>query len=72
MHGKDNFTIFPSETGFYELIYSPIKVGRRKGMITFIQENLGEVWYELNLVAEENPVVRVPKMKAELGKNETF
>lgn len=33
-----------------------------------MHERLGEIWYELNLKAEENSVIRLPTMKSELGK----
>ena len=36
--------------------------------MAFIQEKLGEIWYELNLVADEGPQVRLPVLKAELGR----
>lgn len=41
---------------------------RQIGSIAFIHEKLGEVWYELELVAEDSPQVRLPTLKAELGK----
>jgi hypothetical protein len=31
----------------------PLKVGKWKGSVAFINEQLGEVWYELNLQADE-------------------
>jgi len=36
--------------------------------VAFIQEKLGELWYELNLNADNKPVERLSTLKAELGK----
>lgn len=35
-----------------------------------MSETLGELWYELNLVAEDSQVIRLPILKTELGKVE--
>lgn len=56
------------ETKQYELVYSPLYVGRAKGSIAFVNELLGEKWYELNLSSEEQPVVKLSMLKTELGK----
>ncbi len=61
----------PGQTSTYELIFSPLRASQGKGSVAFIHERLGEIWYELNLSAEENAVIRLPTMKAELGKSET-
>lgn len=29
---------------------------------------MGELWYELNLIAEDSGVIRLPSLKCELGK----
>lgn len=43
-------------------------MGRSKGSIAFINENLGEIWYELSLNCEEQPPQRLNLLKSELGK----
>ena len=43
----------PQQVSTYELIYMPVKVGKDKGSIAFVSNKLGEIWYELNLTAEE-------------------
>lgn len=30
---------------------------------------MGEFWYDLNLVAEENPIIQLELLECELGKN---
>jgi len=68
--GETAFTILPKQTATYELVYSPLKPSRKIGSIAFIHEKLGEVWYDLNLEASEPVPVRLPTLKAELGKVE--
>lgn len=58
-----------NESKLYSLIYSPLYVGRAKGSIAFINEHLGEKWYELVLSSEEQPVVKLSVLKTELGKS---
>ena len=48
----------------------PLKLGRFKGSVAFVSERLGEIWYELNLTAEDSGVIRLPMLKCELGKTE--
>ena len=76
MHGEglfgDNaFTLAPKQTGVYELVFSPLKATKQTGSLAFIHEKLGELWYELNLQADEPQAVRLSTLKAELGKTES-
>jgi len=66
--GEDTFTLLPKQSGTYELIFSPLRPMKEIGSIAFIHEKLGEVWYELELQADELPQVRLPTLKSELGK----
>ena len=68
--GEQSFKLEPLQTATYELLFSPLRQFKSKGSIAFIHEKLGEIWYELNLQADETPVMKVPTMKAELGKVE--
>ena len=43
-------------------------MGVQKGQVSIINEKLGEVWYELRLIAEVCPPQRLPLFKADLGK----
>lgn len=54
----------------YELVYSPLQICKHKGSIAFINELLGELWYELNLTTEDQAPVRLPVLRTELGKVE--
>lgn len=53
LFGKDLFELGPKKTGTYELMFSPLRPFTEKGSISFINEKLGEIWYDLNLVSEE-------------------
>ena len=72
MTGPSSFTIGPKEVKNYELLFIPLRVFKGKGSIAFIQEKLGEIWYELNLNSEEAQVIRSPTLRAELGKVEEW
>jgi len=53
LQGDSSFSVQPESTNVYELVFSPLFVGRHVGSIAFISENLGEIWYDLRLVSED-------------------
>lgn len=66
--GDSNMFLKPKETKEYQLLFCPVKPLNQKGSVAFIDERLGEVWYELNLIARDPPPVRLDTLFAELGK----
>jgi len=40
-------------------MFSPLKVFREQGSIAFINEKLGEIWYELHLISEESEEIKL-------------
>lgn len=66
--GETLFQIGPLQTSVYELRFTPLRAFKGKGSVAFIQEKLGELWYDLNLISENKVADRVPTLKAELGK----
>jgi hypothetical protein len=58
----------PKNSGTYNLIFSPLTAGEFNGTIGFLNEKVGEFWYDLKLSAEENPVVNLELLECELGK----
>lgn len=70
LNGPSNITIAAGATGKYHLAFKPLYIFRDKATIAFVNDELGEIWYELLLSAEENPPVKLPLMKCELGKSE--
>ena len=66
--GDSAFSLEPKSIGTYNLIYSPLAAGSAAGTIGFLNEKVGEFWYDLSLKAEENPVVHLDLLECELGK----
>lgn len=68
MIGDSAFSLEPKSIGTYNLIFSPLSSGSYTGTIGFLNEKVGEFWYDLNLNAEENPIVSLDLLACELGK----
>ena len=66
--GDSAFSLEPKSIATYNLIFSPLASGVYQGTIGFLNERVGEFWYDLNLNAEENPVVNLALLECELGK----
>jgi hypothetical protein len=66
--GDAALSLEPKSIGTYSLIYSPLKSGVGEGTIGFLNERVGEFWYDLNLCADENSVVNLDTLACELGK----
>lgn len=66
--GDSTFSLEPKSIGTYNMIFSPLLAGEFQGNIGFLNEKVGEFWYDLNLIAEENPIVNLDLLECELGK----
>ena len=66
--GDSTLSLEPKSIGTYNLIFSPLIAGDFQGTIGFLNEKVGEFWYDLNLIAEENPVINLDLLECELGK----
>jgi len=66
--GDSTFSLEPKHVNTYNLIFSPLMAGEFTGNIGFLNEKVGEFWYDLNLIAEENPVENLEILECELGK----
>lgn len=66
--GDTSFIVDPKKTGIYELIFSPLKTGKFAGTIGFLNEKVGEFWYDLMLICDENPIINLDLIECELGK----
>lgn len=66
--GDSVFSLEPKSIGTYNLIFSPLMAGDFSGTIGFLNEKVGEFWYDLNLIAEENPPASLELLECELGK----
>ena len=65
--GTPVFELGPGASGTYDILYSPITPGKQKGSITFVDEKVGEFWYELDLTALPAPPVSLPHFTAAVG-----
>jgi len=68
LKGDKLFVVEARSSKTFELMYLPLKVGRFLGMITFLNERLGEIWYEVGMQSEPANETRLASMSAELGK----
>lgn len=66
--GDSAFSLEPKTVGTYNLIFSPLAAGDYQGTIGFLNERVGEFWYDLTLNALENPVTNLELLECELGK----
>jgi len=67
--GDPLITINPKKTATYLLSFLPLHIFNLKGSISFINEKIGEIWYDLALVSSEQKTEKLPIIKAELGKS---
>eukprot|EP00941_MAST-03F_sp_MAST-3F-sp1_P000816 g816.t1 len=68
--GDSSFYLPPeSEDQLYELIYSPLVAGKQHGSITFIDMELGEFWYKLELDAKAAAPIYLETMSCAVGKS---
>lgn len=58
----------PKTVSTYNLIFSPLTAGQFKGNIGFLNEKVGEFWYELSLTADESPIQNLELLECELGR----
>lgn len=68
LNGEGIFIIPPQKTYTYNLFFTPLRAFKGRGSIAFIQERLGEIWYELVLISENKAPERLSTLRAELGK----
>ena len=52
LKGSSGFELKAKSSNNYELMFLPLKVGVTGGMITFLNEELGEIWYEIVMTCE--------------------
>ena len=65
--GDPVFVLGPGEAGTYELLYSPLIPSQEVGSIVFANQYVGEVWYELQLIAESAPPEQLEDLECCVG-----
>jgi hypothetical protein len=71
LNGDKTLTVDPNSKNGYVLYFQPLIAGNFQGTIGFLNKDVGEFWYELDLKAEENPCVPLELLECELGRNES-
>jgi len=66
--GDQTFSLEQKTVSTYNLIFSPLQAGFTKGNIGFLNEKVGEFWYELSLTADESPIQNLELLECELGR----
>ena len=67
--GEPVISIPPKKTVNYELSFLPLKVFSERGSVSFVNERVGEIWYDLTLSSQEQKTEKLPLIRAELGKS---
>eukprot|EP00762_Andalucia_godoyi_P000316 ANDGO_03161.mRNA.1 hypothetical protein H310_00289 len=65
--GEPKVVLDAGESAAYPLVYCPLFSGQSKGSISFANNEFGEFWYDLILVAEAAEDVVLPEFRCEIG-----
>lgn len=65
--GEPRFVLEAQETASYELIYSPLIAGNIEGSVSFVNDQVGEVWYQLSLSAQAAAPVSLDPFQCAVG-----
>ncbi len=65
--GEHKLRLGPRESGAYEFVFAPLRVGNSDGSISFVNEKAGEFWYALKLQADPAPPVVLKPMMCAVG-----
>ncbi|SCU67515.1 uncharacterized protein TEOVI_000589800 [Trypanosoma equiperdum] len=53
LFGENSILVEPSEPSVYSLLFLPSRTGKFPGRLTFFNKEVGEFWYELDIVVED-------------------
>lgn len=70
--GDPLLLLAPKEVRVYQLIYSPLQAGSAKAAVSFINDKVGEFWYDLDLHAKPDSPKIIDNLKCELGRHKAF
>ncbi|CAL8406737.1 unnamed protein product, partial [Arctogadus glacialis] len=68
LSGEQRATAPPQGTLLYRVTFTPVREGRTTGSVVFQSESLGELWYQLELVAVSPPPSTLPPVHCEVGR----
>eukprot|EP01049_Picozoa_sp_SAG25_P000345 SAG25_NODE_11_length_28117_cov_24.264901_6_plen_2767_part_00 len=70
--GDPLLMLAPKEVKVYQLIYSPLQAGEVSGAVSFLNDKVGEFWYELSLSAQTAVPGSRDDLQCELGRQLSF
>ena len=70
LHGDDIITVEPNQSSTYQLAFAPVRSGVVDGIISFNNDDIGEFWYRLNLIAKDAAPQQL-NFQSEIGKSST-
>ena len=68
LDGNEKISIGPNQQANYELKYTPKQVGRFRGSLIFVNDEIGEFWYDLKLSSDDPQPVQADLIEAEVGR----
>jgi hypothetical protein len=68
--GPAQISLAPRERKMYELIFLPLREFKEKTTVTFMNQKIGDIIYEINLEGELPPQIKLNPIRCEVGKTE--
>lgn len=68
LEGDDLIEIPPNQKCNYELRFSPKQIGKFRGSLIFVNDEIGEFWYELKLISSDPQPIQTDFIEAEIGR----
>jgi hypothetical protein len=65
--GEKKIVLDAGESAAYPLLYCPLFPGQAKGSISFSNDEFGEFWYDLILLADPAEDIVLPEFRCEIG-----
>lgn len=68
LEGDDTIEIEANQKFNYELLFKPKQVGHFRGSLIFVNDEIGEFWYDLKLSSEDPQPIQIDLIEAEVGR----
>lgn len=68
LFGDDLLTVEPRESAVYQLAYAPTRASETEGVVSFNNDDIGEFWYKLKMIAKPAPPMDLA-FQCEIGKS---
>lgn len=70
LSGQNQITLAPREKKQYELTFLPLREFKEKTTVTFVNQKIGDIIYEINLEGELPSQIKMNPIRCEVGKTE--